>query len=126
MKENLDQRRARFAWERVQNQTKDYANLAKGAPALIMTSGLMPLLAYLKDKGNNHHKDLLEHLCKWLHLRFPHDIKQDSFTIVMESLMGNDQGHAAKHANFYRQATEEALAILRWIRQFGAVVNTQS
>ncbi|MCZ7627152.1 MAG: type III-B CRISPR module-associated protein Cmr5 [Candidatus Methylomirabilis sp.] len=40
--------------------------LAKGAPALIMQSGLMPVLAFYKDKGKSHHEALLHHLCEWL------------------------------------------------------------
>lgn len=35
----LDQRRAADAWRCAQGKGKDYANLAKGLPALIMNSG---------------------------------------------------------------------------------------
>lgn len=126
MKESLDQERARFAWEKVQGQDKEYTNLAKGAPALIMQSGLMPVLAFLNEKGEKDsgkkHKCLLEHLCAWLKKRFKEHIKDEQFRTVMQALMGNSAGNAAKHARFYQHATEEALAILRWIRQFAAAV----
>jgi len=119
MKESLDQQRARFAWECVQRKSKDYANLAKGAPALIMGSGLMPVLAFLNEKG---HKDLREHLCEWLHKQFRIPISNAQFDTVMTALMGTANGDAAAQARFYQHATEEAMALLRWIRQFAAAV----
>ncbi len=131
MQESLDQQRARYAWEKVQRQTKEYATLAKGAPALIMGSGLMPVLAFYhgKGKGNDkdHHRALLNHICEWLHKRFGDRIKgdafdKDPFKAVMSALTGDAGGDAAEHARFYQHATEEAMAILRWIRQFAAAV----
>ncbi len=129
MKANLDQRRARFAWAKVQGQDKEYANLAKGVPALIMQSGLMPVLAFLNEKGKKdkgkRHRELLGHICEWLgeYEQFKGRIKIKNFGGVMEALMGNESGNAAEHAHFYRQATEEVLAILRWIRQFASTVS---
>ncbi|MCZ7627153.1 MAG: hypothetical protein M5R38_16540 [Candidatus Methylomirabilis sp.] len=40
----------------------------------------------------------------------------------MTALMGNASGNAAEHARFYQQATEETMALLRWIRQFAAAM----
>ncbi len=124
MKESLDQKRARFAWEKVHGQSVEYAKLAKGAPALIMQSGLMPVLAFLKDKNKKHHQALLAHLCEWLHNneQFKGRINNAEFNTVMAALMGNAQGNAAEHARFYQQATAEVMALLRWIRQFAAAV----
>jgi len=126
MKESLDQQRARFAWEKVQRQDSEYTKLAKGAPALIMQSGLMPVLAFLnekarkeKEKKEKPHTELLEHLCAWLNKRFR---KGEKFEDVMNALVGDNAGDASGHAQFYRLATEETLAILRWIRQFAAAV----
>jgi CRISPR-associated protein Cmr5 len=124
MKESLDQARARFAWNEVQNQGEKYEKLAKGLPTLIMQSGLMPVLAFLNEKGENHHKALRDDLCTWLQRRFPQQINSPNFAVVMTALMGNQQGDAAGHAQFYRMATEETLAILRWIRQFAAAVTS--
>ncbi|MBI4468135.1 MAG: type III-B CRISPR module-associated protein Cmr5 [Acidobacteria bacterium] len=118
MKESLDQKRARFAWGKVQGQSSDYTKLAKGAPALIMQSGLMPILAYLRDKGKAHHAALLSHLCEWMYEQFKGRISSAEFPIVMSALMGNASGDAAEHARFYQQATGETLSLLRWIRQF--------
>ena len=122
MKESLDQERARFAWEKVQRQTEEYTKLAKGAPALIMQSGLMPVLAFYKEKNKAHHDALLNHLCLWLQSQFPQQIPSANFTQIMSALMGSQQGNATGHAQFYRMATEESLSILRWIRQFAAAV----
>jgi len=121
MMESLDQKRARFAWEKVPRSDSEYTNLAKGAPALIMQSGLMPVLAFYNEKRKQpHHGALLEHICLWLQERFPTQIPRSTFEEVMKALMGNSQSNAAEHAQFYRMATEEALSILRWIRQFAA------
>lgn len=127
MKESLDQRRARFAWEKVQELkgNKEYANLAKGAPALIIQGGLMPVLAFYNDKAKDHHKALRDHLCEWLHRQFNDRIGDKKFSTVMSALMGRDGDNAAEHALFYRLATEEALAVLRWIRQFAAAVTAK-
>ena len=123
MKKSLDQERARFAWNKVhERQGDEYTNLAKGAPALIMQSGLMPVLAFYHEKDKAHHKALLNHLCLWLQKLFPKQIPTASFEDVIRALMGSQQGNAAEHAQFYRIATEEALSILRWIRQFAAAV----
>ena len=58
MAQTLDQQRAALAWgyatasRTLQGDLAGkYRNLAKGAPALIMNSGLMPTLAFYKGKG---------------------------------------------------------------------------
>lgn len=129
MKESLDQKRARFAWEMVQKQSSEYTKLAKGAPALIMQSGLMPVLAFYRDKGGEkdrktktHHDWLLAHLCEWLYQQFKPRINGKEFPAVMTALMGDPKGDAAEHARFYQQATAEVMALLRWIRHFAAAV----
>jgi CRISPR-associated protein Cmr5 len=126
MSQTLDQQRAAYAWEQVQRAAQDriiadYTSLAKGAPALIMNSGLMQSLAYLRAKNKPQHLDLLGHLCHWLGRtlggtpvtdrdRFPPEPAAD-FATVMAAL------HAAP-SPLYLRATEETLALLRWIRQF--------
>ncbi|EQD76963.1 CRISPR-associated protein [mine drainage metagenome] len=132
MNENLDQKRARFAWEKVQQvKMGEYTKLAKSTPALIMQSGLMPVLAFLNDKGkdktHHHHKELLDHLCEWLHKneQFKERIRGSSFAAVMTALLGDESRDAAEHARFYQQATGETLALLRWIRQFAAATNSE-
>lgn len=111
--ETLEQQRAAYAWKRVQGCTKDYVNLAKAAPALIMNSGLMQTLAFYESKKSEAHRQLNGHLCQWLHERGP--APSETFEAVMDAL------HEAEPADF-RRATEETLAVLRWIRQFAAAV----
>lgn len=110
----LDQQRAAYAWQGVQGCTKEYVNLAKAAPALIMNNGLMQTLAFYESKGKPHHRQLAKHLSDWLHQQS--HVTASDFNAVMTSLQGAESLR-------YRQATEEALALLRWIRQFAAAAN---
>lgn len=108
---SLDQQRAAYAWQSVEGCGSDYCNLAKAAPALIMTNGLMQTLAYYQEKGKNYHSALSKHLREWLLKR--RLVEQSDFSSVMTALQTAD---AAR----FRQATEETIALLRWIRQFAA------
>lgn len=110
---SLEQRRAKFAWERVQGCNKKYMNLTKAAPALIMNNGLMQALAFYQAKGEVHHLTLNRHLCEWLLKRGI--VPQADFASVMTALHEAD-------ATTFRRATEETLALLKWIRQFAAAV----
>jgi len=119
---DLGQRRTAYAWEKVQDCEERYANLAKSAPALIMGNGLMQTLAFYQGK-EKHHQQLNQHICAWLMERFQgqgqfprHPVQpSDMFGTVMRAL-------AAAPPPLYRQATEEAMALLRWIRQFASAV----
>lgn len=112
---SLDQRRAAYAWEKVQGCGDEYMKLAKGAPALIMNNGLMQTLAFYEDKGKKHHRDLNRHIVGWLAAYFSEKpVATIQFATMMDALL---QADSAK----YRRATQEALALLRWIRQFAAI-----
>lgn len=120
---SLDRERAAFAWQKVQDCSKEYENLAKAAPALIMTNGLMQTLAFFASKGKSHHKELNMHIFEWLGKRLNGSFKLESnheevFKEVMNFLNDCDSSK-------YRQATEEVLALLRWIRQFASAINAQ-
>lgn len=128
---NLDQVRAAYAWERVSQAPGggEYENLAKSAPALIMNSGLMQILAFLKDKAGekkDHHSALLNDLCLWLAQGKEHDNRtyggilgcEAKYDSVMRALYDT-------RPDIYRQATVEAFAVLRWIRQFAAARNAR-
>jgi CRISPR-associated protein Cmr5 len=68
MAQTLDQKRAEYAWEQVSQAVQiiaDYTREAKGAPVLIMGSGLMQTLAFFQAKGKPQHLVLLGHLCRW-------------------------------------------------------------
>ncbi|HHW78300.1 MAG TPA: type III-B CRISPR module-associated protein Cmr5 [Xanthomonadaceae bacterium] len=120
---SLDQQRAAYAWECVQSIPKDYDKLAKAAPALIMNNGLMQALAFYQDKGEtkegvmDRYHALNIHLMRWLGRQFSGNdfpSEQDaSFNTVMPALYN-------AQPELFRRATEETLALLRWIRQFAA------
>ena len=108
---SLDQKRAAYAWECVRRHASDdYANLAKGAPALIMNNGLMQTFAFYESK-KEHHQKLQQDILQWLQKC---------------GLLGTTQYAAAmkelQHMSTsnYRLASMEALEILKWIRQLAA------
>jgi CRISPR-associated protein Cmr5 len=116
MSQSLDQERAAYAWGKAVAAQRhlgpkfdSFKNLAKGAPALIMGNGLMPTLAYLENKGGEAQLLGLG-VCEWLSQRLPSAFLGHSYHEVMEGL------HSASSADYIR-ATEEALQILRWVRQ---------
>jgi CRISPR-associated protein Cmr5 len=114
----LDQIRAQYAWEQVQGTDDKYKNLAKGLPALVMSNGLMQTLAFLKGKGANEHSRLLAHILGWLgsdHARVLTRDQCEDFNKAMNAL-------AACDSLQYQRATEETLAILKWIRYLAAAV----
>lgn len=129
MSMTLDQQRAQYAWERVEEAAnhhtiKEYTTLAKSVASLIMNSGLMQTLAFLqsKQKQNEMQYELLnKHLCKWLgrtlggtpvagNERFPPEQAAD-FLLVMIALYKSP-------SELYMRTTSETMALLRWIRQF--------
>lgn len=113
---DLGQRRAAHAWKCVeQGCNSEYTNLAKSAPALIMSNGLMSTLAFYAAKNKDHHSKLLRHIIIWLGQRFP-GIQRADFGATINFL------HSASSSD-YRSATEEALELLRWIRQFAPAVS---
>lgn len=126
-KMTLEQKRSQAAWamsqEGIALAAGEYTNLAKAAPALIMNNGLMQTLAFYQDKNKQHHQVLAGQLRRWLiyrespnsgdELKLPTD---PGFATLMQALLN------AKSTK-YRQATEESLLLLRWIRQFAAALN---
>ena len=81
-----------------------------------MNNGLMQTLAFYQDKGKPHHQALNQHIIGWL---WEHPLRRDegvapTFEQTMQELLAND-------SQAYRKATEETLALLRWIRQFAAI-----
>ncbi len=114
----LDQRRAADAWRCAQNQTKEYANLAKGLPALIMNSGLLQVMAFLQEKGSKdkqlHCSVLGGHMRAWLGSRFS-EVPED-FPGFMRALMNVDSPK-------FQAISAESLAWLRGLRQLAAAVD---
>jgi len=115
----LDQQRAAYAWKcasagmdraRGEKERKEYKALAKGAPALIMNSGLMPTLAFYNHKGGSA-RLLLKDLCDGLSQRLRPNSEPRNFAEFMRYLQKCD-------SQTYLRYTDEALEILKWIRQF--------
>lgn len=126
MAQTLDQQRAQFAWDSVTQARKtikefsDYKNLAKGAPALIMGNGLMPAIAFYESRKNSAPASVLgNNVLAWLAIRFKDERAfqplPTTFNTAMERLLKADSG-------FYMRATDEALAMLKWLRQFADAV----
>ena len=115
----LEQQRAQFAWDCAKEGTAlagdEYRNLAKAAPALIMNNGLMQTLAFYQDKGKPQHMALAGHLRRWIMKRAGGNGQDPGFQPMMDVLL-------RAQPDQYRRATDEALLILRWIRQFAAAL----
>lgn len=117
----LDQERAAYAFKRAEiaGRTADarkYKKLAKGTPQMIMNSGLMPVLAFLCEKGDKEpsRKQLYDDISMWLASRGKVD-RPVPLSDLMNGLFTSD-------AEKYRHYTSEALAVLRWIRQMASAV----
>lgn len=119
MAQTLDQKRAALAWGYAKagtaNHPSSYKNLAKGAAALIMNSGLMPTLAFYNGKDKAA-QCLLDDLICGLSQRINGQSMlpgqgQQVFSHFMEMLQKID-------SHEYLRYTNEALELLTWIRQF--------
>jgi CRISPR-associated protein Cmr5 len=116
MAQTLEQRRAEHAWDKarkgVERHGRDYANEAKGLPALIMNSGLLQTMAYLESKQGGRQQALGSDLRDWLSRtrRTPTEFKE-----CMEVLVRADPRE-------FQAVTAEALAWLRWLRQMVSAV----
>jgi CRISPR-associated protein Cmr5 len=110
---SLDQLRAAYAWDVVSKAPKndDFKNLATSAPALIMGSGLMQTLAFYQEKGKDHHRAVVQGVLDWLAKKEQPLAGKNRFDTAMTALQSSD-------ADTYLRATEEALEVLKWIRQF--------
>jgi CRISPR-associated protein Cmr5 len=122
--QTLDQQRATAAWkavnganEKLGGKFRDYRNLAKGAPAMIMGSGLMAAIAFYQSRGTEKEREagqLVEDILMWLNTRgLPAQFRP---TMVALQSAGSLE---------YMQLTEEALAFLRWVRQFADAVHKE-
>ncbi len=122
MPQTLDQRRAKHAWEAVQQATKlkekkDYGGHAKKLPTRIRAAGLGQALAFLLSKAGdprakNHkahlgqlHKDLTEWIIK------ERGLKANRPDSLLESIIEGD-------SDFLRLATDEAMNYLQWLNRF--------
>ncbi|HPC82483.1 MAG TPA: type III-B CRISPR module-associated protein Cmr5 [Thermoanaerobaculaceae bacterium] len=122
MSQSLEQKRAAYAWERVSGCSEKYEKLAKAAPSLVMGNGLLQTLAFMQSKSDEkHYKDLLSHILVWLARQdvCGSFITKGDFPTAVQALTAPDRSSEG-----YMRATQEALAILRWIRQLAAAERT--
>lgn len=113
----LDQRRAQYAWERANRNTvvEGYREMVKGAPALIMGNGLMSSLAYYRSRTGSNERAaqlVLDDVLGWLARR---QIVPADFASAMNAFFNAG-------AQDVMRATDETLAMLRWLRQFADAV----
>lgn len=126
MAQTLDQQRGALAWAYasagIAAHGKAYKGLAKGAPALIMNSGLMPTLAFYNSKTKREETPeglLLNDLMSGLVQRLKPNPAPRDFAGFMAMLVKMD-------SRDYLRATDEALELLKWIRQFVDAVPQQT
>ena len=136
MAQTLDQKRAEYAWKRATEARRDrgdefenYKNLAKGAPALIMGNGLMPALAFYKSRGKGHATVLLTDIAGWLaSMRVLDEVvlppRQLPNSTTPQDRLFSETMQRLHHApsQTYMRATDETLAMLKWLRQFADAV----
>jgi CRISPR-associated protein Cmr5 len=125
MTQTLDQKRAALAWHYatagMSQQGKEYKGLAKGAPALIMNSGLMPTLAFYSSKGKPA-QHLLDDLIRGLSQRLAgQELKAGQGGMLFPKFMEMLQKCESRE---YLRYTDEALELLKWIRQFVDAVDS--
>ncbi len=118
MAQTLDQQRAAHAWQCAVKRTRldGYTALAKGAPALVMGSGLMAALAFWQSRRKPPADALVADLLSWLAARKMLPAQFDQAMSLMAQQVS---------ASHYMALTDEVLALLRWLRQFAAAVETQ-
>lgn len=122
---NLDQRRARHAWQRIaavqqdfdRRKQDEYAGQAKKMPTRIIASGLGAALAFVLAKAKPGTKDEKPHfmrlhqdLTDWVIHQRPLTAakRKDS---LLESVIYGD-------VDLLRLATDEVLAYLMWLNRF--------
>lgn len=113
MNQTIQQERARFALERIQEAAKDcsihkeYKSYASGLPAMIHMNGLGQAAAFYKSKEGNHEK-LYELLSEWL-------CKEGQPYAGCSNLL---EGITSKDMHSYRLAQAEAQALMEWVKKF--------
>lgn len=120
-RKTLEQKRAKSAWDEIQEIKKEsfqseYASWAKKLPVLVLTNGLGQTLAFLKSKSNGDSRTakaqgrLLETLNGWL-LTPPTFKWENNNPDILQRIVESS-------SDTYRLATMEALAFLNWLRRF--------
>lgn len=133
--QSLEQKRAAFAWKCItqvsDEHRKEYAGLAKSAPADIQINGLGQVLAFWRAKGyekgkskGNAHSSIYAHVSEWLGDNERFNVEKR----FVEEGAGNAKRKVEKwvlnwltdtaSTDDYRRATTEAIAFLVWLKRF--------
>ena len=121
MDNTIAQIRSAFALEQIQSlggDRKEFANLVKGLPAMILQNGFGHTLAFLLAKGTDKkgnfiqtdkHIQAFDIIAKWLNRRqIVVDIKAEK---VLKEVSTMPQSN-------YLMAQTEALEILEWVKRY--------
>lgn len=108
----IEQRRADHAWQASEHCGRDFVNVAKGLPALIMNSGLMQTLAFCEQKGGEH-RYIAAQLRRWINHALNGCDQDPGFAPFMQQLLRSD-------SRTHQRVTAETLAWLKWLRQMAA------
>lgn len=110
MSTSIDQQRAAYAWQCASKRRgiERYCELTEGASALVMGSGLMAALAFWRSRKKEAADALLEDLLGWFAKGQQPLAKFD--TAIERMVKASPRQ--------YMELTDEALSLLRWLRQF--------
>lgn len=121
MSRSLDQRRAKHAWELIQEALripdatirKKFGGQAKKMPIRIMSSGIGQAMAFLRAKG--YSPLLLQGIADWVLDKRPNPESsrprtEDDNTLLQRIFEGD--------VEFLRFATEETISYLAWLTRF--------
>lgn len=118
-----EQKRARCAWENVQeinrledkDSKKRYRTLAQRTPVLVLTNGLGQTAAFLHDENKKDAAEerLYQHLSSWLLGRIGGVRPQEGLLEAITQRWTSAQ---------YRRANDEALVFLTWLKRFAEAV----
>ena len=127
----LEQQRAQDAWNDAlaaqktltKEEFEKYVNLTKSLPALIMNSGLLPVMAFCHekslDKKTGHPKITDRHT--WVAGQLRAALHRQ-FTEMPEEFSGFMSGLMKANPATYQAVVSEAFAVLRWMRQMAAAL----
>lgn len=106
----LEQGRAKFAYDRVQeNKSEEYKTAAKKLPMYIKTNGLGAAIAFIKIKNIKLYNDVNA----WLNSQdcTVHQLLNRNTPELIDKIISLDSSR-------YRAVTAEVLAYMNWVRRF--------
>lgn len=120
--QTLDQQRAAFAWEKineVKSGLKDYLPLARNLPAMVQTNGLGQTLVFLMSQEGIKYK-LYLHLQEWLCVRAPHPIYAPESGQEVRLMRSLTNGSSLT----LRHATLEVKALSVWLKRLAEALES--